>query len=347
MAKRERILWLLRYLQENSDEDHPQTTQQLLKAMEKAKHPATLNTLRGDMKALKDAGYEIGDYTPPGKATCYTWLDRELSTPELQILIDAVASSQFLTEKKSREIIRKLVQMAGPSDRASLQPGILISEHLKARSETQLLTVQEIRGAIRNDHRIAFRYMRYTGVEKTRVPRHRNTPEEYYLVSPYDTVWTDGRYYLLGYNHRAGEVRTFRIDRMDKVCEITKKTIPKLIRAGMKELTEQDIPREPKPADYRVQDYVDKVFRMYSGQERKVTLCCREPMLDQLIDRFGEDIELRKRRDGTFETTVPVCVSTTFFGWLAMYVGQITLIGPEDICEVYAEYMQRGADEMP
>ena len=347
MAIRERILWLQRYLRENSDEDHPLTTPEILKALEEAKHPATLNTLREDIKALRDAGYDIGDYTEPGKATNYTWLDRELSTPELQILIDAVASSQFLTGKKSREMIKKLVQMAGPSDRPSLQPGFLISEHFKARSESQLLTVQTIREAIRNDHRISFRYMQYTGVKKTRMPRHRHTPQEYYMVSPYDTVWTDGRYYLLGYNHRAGEVRTFRIDRMDNVYEITKENLPKLRRAGIKGSTEKIFLREPKPADYHVQDYVNKVFRMFSGVETKVTLCCRPNVLDQLIDRFGEDIELRERQDGTFETTVPVCISPTFFGWLAMYIGQITLIGPEETCELYAEHLQRGIDEVP
>ena len=44
----------------------------------------------------------------PGKNGGYYIASRNFELPELKLLIDAVQSSRFLTEKKSRELIEKL-----------------------------------------------------------------------------------------------------------------------------------------------------------------------------------------------------------------------------------------------
>lgn len=326
MATKNRIVYLMRYLQENSDENHPVTTAQIREEMAQKGCPIIIPTLRDDIESLQNAGYDIQVNETEGMSTTYSWLDREWSLPELQILVDAVSSSQFITKEKSRELIDKLVRMGAPSLRENLKPQILVSEHVKAPNQQILLSVQAIRRAIDRDRKITFKYMQYN-TDKVQVPRHAGTPEEDYVVSPYATIWNNDRYYLVGYSDKRKEVNTFRVDRMTKVKQIQKK-------------------RVPEPEDFNIQDYTDKVFWMYDGNEEEVTLCCKRHLMDQMIDKFGEGVNVSNVRRETFDITVPVHISGTFYAWVTQFIGEMTITGPGHVRDAYAEFLQEGIDDV-
>lgn len=326
MATKNRIVYLMRYLQENSDENHPVTTAQIREEMAQKGCPIIIPTLRDDIESLQNAGYDIQVNETEGMSTTYSWLDREWSLPELQILVDAVSSSQFITKEKSRELIDKLVRMGAPSLRENLKPQILVSEHVKAPNQQILLSVQAIRRAIDRDRKITFKYMQYN-TDKVQVPRHAGTPEEDYIVSPYATIWNNDRYYLVGYSDKRKEVNTFRIDRMTKVKQIQKK-------------------RVPEPEDFNIQDYTDKVFWMYDGNEEEVTLRCKRHLMDQMIDKFGEGVNVSNVRRETFDITVPVHISGTFYAWVTQFIGEMTITGPGHVRDAYAEFLQEGIDDV-
>ena len=316
MVMKPRILYLMQYLQENSDEKHPVTTAEIRKELEKRGCPVTVITLRTDIQSLIEAGYDIGINEREGLSTTYSWLDREWSLPELRILVDAVSSSQFLTKEKSRQLIGKLAEMAGPSYRDQLTPRILVSEHVKAPNKQILLSVQTIHRAIERERKITFKYMEHDLDMKLR-PRHAGTPEENYIVSPYATIWNSDRYYLVGWSDRRRKVSAFRVDRMTEVKQINRK-------------------RVPEPDWFNVQDYTDKVFWMYGGYDEEVTLRCRRELLDQVIDKFGEGVTLENVTKTFFDVTVPVSVSGTFFAWVFQYAGDMNIINPPDVREKYA-----------
>ena len=326
MATKNRIVYLMRYLQENSDENHPVTTAQIREEMAQKGCPIIIPTLRDDIESLQNAGYDIQVNETEGMSTTYSWLDREWSLPELQILVDAVSSSQFITKEKSRELIEKLVRMGAPSLRECLKPQILVSEHVKAPNQQILLSVQAIRRAIDRDRKITFKYMQYN-TDKVQVPRHAGTPEEDYVVSPYATIWNNDRYYLVGYSDKRKEVNTFRVDRMTKVKQIQKKRIP-------------------EPEDFNIQDYTDRVFWMYDGNEEEVTLRCKRHLMDQMIDKFGEGVNVSNVRRETFDITVPVHISGTFYAWVTQFIGEMTITGPEHVRDAYAEFLQEGIDDV-
>ena len=326
MATKNRIVYLMRYLQENSDENHPVTTAQIREEMAQKGCPIIIPTLRDDIESLQNAGYDIQVNETEGMSTTYSWLDREWSLPELQILVDAVSSSQFITKEKSRELIDKLVRMGAPSLRENLKPQILVSEHVKAPNQQILLSVQAIRRAIDRDRKITFKYMQYN-TDKVQVPRHAGTPEEDYVVSPYATIWNNDRYYLVGSSDKRKEVNTFRVDRMTKVKQIQKK-------------------RVPEPEDFNIQDYTDKVFWMYDGNEEEVTLRCKRHLMDQMIDKFGEGVNVSNVRRETFDITVPVHISGTFYAWVTQFIGEMTITGPEHVRDAYAEFLQEGIDDV-
>ena len=327
MPNRDRLILLLQTLKDYSDDETWLTTADIRAVLEMEGHECSIRSVRRDVRSLQNAGFKIAVSEAEGITTRYAWMDREWTKPELQILIDAVASAQFIPEARSRRFINRLAKMAGPSHVEELQPQILISEHIKAKNRDMIQTVQAIRKAIRRERKIAFRYLKYTE-DKTRVPRHAGTQEETYVLSPYATVWNNDRYYLVGWSDKRQKVATFRIDRMEVPRQLPQK-------------------RVPPPEDFDVRDYTDKVFKMYSGPEENVTLRCSMEILDQVIDRFGEDVELTDidEKKEHFTVTVPVNLSTTFYAWVFQYVGKMKITAPESVKDAYKEYLQEALDE--
>ena len=326
MAVKNRILLLKEYLEQNSDEGCSVTTAQIREHLASHGCPVTVQTLRTDIESLREAGYDIAQRDLEGMPTRYVWTDREWSTPELQILVDAVSSSQFITRKKSNELIRKLTKMAGPSAREELEPQILVSEHIKAPNEQILYIVQEIRDAIKEDKKISFRYFHYDP-EKKRVPKQDGGLDRKYILSPYATIWNNDRYYVVGWSDRRGAVSTFRIDRMET---------PKILNRK----------RKPEPEGFCIQDYTDRIFWMFGGPEEEVTLRCRNNIMDQVIDKFGEGVEIHNIRKDTFDITVPVSISGTFYAWVFQFVGEMNIIAPGHVKDAYAEYLQQAIDDV-
>ncbi len=324
MPNKDRLLLLLKTLQENSDDETWLTTAQLRAALEAEGHECSIRTLRRDVRAIQACGWDIGVRETNGLSTKYAFLDREWSRPELQILVDAVCAARFIPQKRSEDLIKKLSAMAGPSHTGELKPEILVSEHVKAKNKNMIYSVQAIRKAIDRDKKISFRYLQYTS-EKQQVPKHEGTEEEYYIVSPYATVWNNDRYYLVGWSDKREKVTVFRIDRMEVPKQLPNK-------------------RVPPPKDFDVRDYTDKVFRMYDGPEENVTLQCSMEILDQVIDQFGEQIELKNKTKKQFTVTVPVSLSTTFYAWVFQYVGKMKITSPEYVKEEYQEYLREAME---
>ena len=194
---KDRLLVLLQILQEHTDDETALTTAELLRLMEAEGQEGCKRTLRRNIQSLQNCGYNIDIRETNGMPTEYAYLGRQWTMKELQILVDAVSAAQFIPLEKSRNLVGKLSVMAGPSHVEELVPQILVSEHVKAKNAHMIYSVHVIRKAIERNRKISFRYLRFTA-EGKQVPKHGKTPEEWYVVSPYATVWNDDRYYLVG-----------------------------------------------------------------------------------------------------------------------------------------------------
>ena len=322
MSNKSRILFLLNWLKENTDEERAASAAELRKQLQDQGMNATAATLRNDIAVLRESGYDITIREENGVATWYKYLDREWSAAEVQILIDAVASSQFISKEKSRQLIRRLTTLAGPSEREHLKPGIQVEDQTKAQNEFVLYTIQKIREAIEKDRRIRFRHYEYTP-EVERKPKHGGYV---YEVSPYATIWKEDRYYLIGWSEKHGGIANFRIDRME-VPEITEAV------------------RRPAPEDLRPEDNSDRIFRMFDGPEEEVTLRFRPQLMNQITDRFGTELKLGNRKKESIDVTVKVHLSPTFYAWLFQYAGDMTIVRPEYVARQYAERMETALDD--
>ena len=328
MKGKARILTELRYLREHTDEETEVTAVDFIKALRDAGEQVSRPTLREDIAALQSAGYSIQVHETSGFPTTYQLTNREWSPQELQILVDAVASSQFITTQKSNEIIGKLQSMAGPSDRERLIPAIEVEERHKAENEQVYYIVQAIQQAIRDDEKIRFRHFEYN-MDLERVPKHDGYE---YVVSPYAMVWKNDRYYMIGFSEKHGKVIQFRIDKMG---------LPEQV---MDEETGESVRRDPPTEDFVLKDRTDKVFSMFDGKKETVKLRCRTKLISQVVDRFGLDLRITDRSEDWFDITQEVYVSPTFYAWVFTYVGGIRILEPSWVREEYAGYLKQSMD---
>ena len=115
----------------------------------------------------------------PGRSGGYYIGSRNFELPELKLLIDAVQSSRYLTEKKSRELIEKLCTQCNEQDAKLIKRTVLVSGRVKSMNESIYYNVDAIQDAIAQGKQIAFRYFDWDLGGK------RRYREKEYLASPY------------------------------------------------------------------------------------------------------------------------------------------------------------------
>ena len=78
-----------------------------------------------------------------GRTTRYHLATREFELPELKLLVDAVQSSKFITERKSRQLIKKLESLVSVHEAQHLHRQVLITGRIKAMNESIYYNVLE------------------------------------------------------------------------------------------------------------------------------------------------------------------------------------------------------------
>ena len=172
--------------------------------------------------------------------------------------------------------------------------------------------------------KISFKYLKYTIQDKNiQVERHRGAT---YKVSPYKLLINEGNYYLLAYDDKSQDMRTYRIDRM-------------------KEVTALDEPREGAEAfdAIDIETYTRRVFSMFGGEQKRVSIHFDSPLLDTAIERFGMAPDAFYRPDGEqhFVVTADVEISDQFFSWVCGFRERATIINPPDVVKDMKKFLQQ------
>ena len=303
-----KIFYILDYLQENSHQDHPVRASELISMLD-SRHNIQCDrkTVYSDILALQDYGVDIESV--PGRNGGYYIASRNFELPELKLLIDAVLSSRFLTEKKSRELIEKLCSQCSVYDARLMRRDVLVSGRVKSMNETIYYNVDAIQDAISENRQISFRYFDYA-LDGSRRYRDRD-----YQASPYGLCQDNENCYLLALSPRHG-VTSYRVDRMSDIVVLEEK-------------------REPCPelSGKALVTHANRLFQMYSGEETTVKLRFHRSLVNVVFDRFGTDIMLIPEGDEHFVFTVNVAVSPMFLSWIIGFGTKAKVLHPQSIID--------------
>ena len=92
-----KLLYLIKMLRENTDENHPMSTPDIIKYLENQGIHAERKSIYNDMECLADFGYDVVQVQSRLGGGYYLG-SREFELPELKLLVDAVQSSRFITD---------------------------------------------------------------------------------------------------------------------------------------------------------------------------------------------------------------------------------------------------------
>ena len=315
-----KIFYILDYLQKNSHQEHPVRAAELLTMLEQ-QHNITCDrkTVYSDIAALQDYGVDI--VSIPGKNGGYYIASRNFEIPELKLLIDAVQSSRFLTEKKSRELIEKLCNQCSIHDARLMRRDVLVSGRVKSMNETIYYNVDAIQEAIAQNSQITFRYFDWD------IDGSRRYREKEYTASPYGLCQDHENCYLLAHSPRHG-VTSYRVDRMSDIA-----------------LTEEKRTPCPELTGAALNEHANRLFQMYSGDAVDVKLRFHRELTNVVMDRFGHGTMFIPDGEEHFVFTVRVAVSPMFLSWLMGFGSKAKILHPVSVIEQYKALCQEALSQ--
>ena len=204
-----RTLRLMEILLERTDDTHMLNASELCTILDQEYGISTdRRTIYTEMEILDKFGLDIQQ--KKGKNPGYYIGARDFELPELKLLVDAIQSSKFITERKSNALIKKLEKLVSKYDAMKLQRQVYVSGRIKTMNESIYYTVDAIHNAIAQNKKIRFQYFQWN-VKKEMELRHGGA---YYHISPWGLSWDDENYYLIGYDSDAEQIRHYRVDKM-------------------------------------------------------------------------------------------------------------------------------------
>lgn len=316
--QRLKLFYLLDYLLEKTDETHTVKVQEIIEHFENYyKIPVEQKTVCSDLHLLDEYGYET-QYD--GRTRGWRIIVREFDTQELQLLIDSVQASRFITQKKAKELTDKLKAKASRFDRVLLERRCYVPNRVRSMNDKIFYSLDDLHIAIANDWQITFRYFYFTP------KKERAYYKKTYSASPYALLWGDNNYYLLAYE--SGKMKHFRVDKMDGIDIVRTKREGKEVFKDMK-LNERSL----------------RMFSMFSGKVQKVKIRFSNHLANVVIDRFGRDIVMVPDDEKHFTIHTDIEVSPQFFGWLCGLGRGARILAPAEVVEEMGNYV-KGIAEM-
>ena len=313
-----KLLYIRDYLERNSDERHPVGAQELIDMLARHGIACERKAVYSDIRVLQDFGIDIVNRR--GKNGGYFIASRNFELPELKLLIDAVQSSRFLTEKKSRELIKKLCQQCNRFDESLMHRDVVIDRRVKSMNETIYYNVDAIQEAISLGVQITFRYFDWA-IDGTR--RYR---EKDYKASPYGLCQDNENCYLLAHSARHG-VTHYRVDRMTDIVLTNEKRVPC-----------------PELTGARLVEHANQLFQMYSGEATSVKLRFHRSLINVVIDRFGHEVMRIPDGEDHFTFLVNVAVSPMFLSWIIGFGDRAQIVYPQSVAAECCRLAQTSID---
>jgi len=315
-VKKSRILYIKRFLEEQTDEDHPATIADILSYLSGIGVAAHPQTVKLDITQLMEAGVDV--VRNKSRQNQYFIGDGLLEMPEIKLLVDAAQASKFLTHKHSRALIDKLLSLTSVHQAEHLKNGLYLENHIKPDNEQAYITAALLLNAINTGRRVRFMYIEYTP-DKKKVYKHG---QRIYELSPWHFICDNEKYYILGYSKHHDRAVTFRVDRI---------VTPKIT----------ELPAIPTPEGFDLAAHVQSVFQMYDGPLLDVTLKCDNELMKTIVDRYGEKVKTSIADAGHFYATVKVSASKTFYGWVFGMDGAVEITAPAEAVKAYRDMLKR------
>lgn len=291
---------LLEILKEYSDEAHEMTMKEILSKMESDYMLSPdRRTIYSAVATLMDFGYDISTYDENGKG--YFLRERDFEPSEIILLTDAVYSFPFVSGELSDRLIDKLQKQLSTHQRRKLKNLSVVRSGHKTHNQQLFYNIAILDEAITNKKQVSFTYLQY-GLDKKLHPR-RTKP---YTVNPYAMVYMNEHYYLICNLVGYPRISFYRIDFISDIV----------------------VTEEPCEQRKDFHENSDDAVYAFAGTPEQISMVCDKIILDDVIDKFGKDIQLYENDEKTFTVNFTAPPKGVKF-WALQYLPHVEILKPE------------------
>ena len=314
-----KFTYLMKIMLEKTDDEHALTLSQIIAELEKYGVTAERKSIYSDFHEMTDRfGIEVIK-EQIGRETYYHVGAREFELAEVKLLIDAIQCAKFITERKSRELIKKVKGFVSEHQASQLQRQVFVNGRIKTMNESIYYSVDEIYNAIEHNKKIKFKYFSWQPDKSQYILNNGN----FFTVSPWALTWCDEYYYMVAFDDYSRQCKHYRVDKMLKPQVIDE------MREGAEQFRNLDMAA-----------YSKATFGMYGGEKKRVKIHLHNKMAGVFIDRFGKDITLRPIDEKHCELNVEVFISPQFYGWIFGLGKDVKIVGPDEVVTQMKEHLQ-------
>lgn len=319
--KKASILLILKVLEEYSDEEHFLTQQEIINKI-KQLYGIELErkSVAFSISLLQELDYDINK-SPRGG---YALLSRSFDNSEIRFITDALFSSKSINGKQAVELSNKLNSCLSKYQRRDYGFVYKSNELSRTNNKEVFYTLELIEEARRRGKRISFQYQSFdeSGEPFLKMDGYR------YIVSPYYSVNSNGRYFLIcNYREKYRAITWFRIDFMTN-AKVEEEWPIKPLQSleGMK--------------DFNITKYLNENIYLLAGDVINATIEIENPEHIVFIkDWFGKNARLYKK-EGKILADIKSNESALFY-WYMQYSETMRIVSPQSLIERVKQEAER------
>ncbi len=307
-----KLLYIIDILRRYTDDENPMNASEICERLEAMGVSAERKAIYNDIEMLCIYGYDIVKTRTPRFG--YFLGSREFELPEIYLLADAVRSADFITPKKTRELVAKLDSMLSIGQANRRERSTYIDASRKCRNEEIYYNIDKINDATIKGKKITFTYIRRRLSDNKKIV----TEEKVMTVSPYATLWQNDNYYLVGNNEKYDNLIHLRLDRMKSIV------VSELPARDFREVSNYK-------ENFDTADYAAKTFNMYGGVLKRIELRCSREILEQILDRFSDNVSIYDLSENTFSFSATAMLSDGLISWILQFGNRAEVISPPEL----------------
>lgn len=308
-----KLLYLADILKQKTDEEHYIAATEIVDELAKLDIPAERKSIYKDIDILREYGFDI-IHTGSKNRGGYFLGARDFELAEIRLLSDAVQAANFISQKKTNQLVQKIESFASENQAKILHSQVYVDNRPKCNNEEIYYTISLLDEAISDNVKVTFTYTRRKITDEFKTAKE----DKVFTVSPYALIWSEDHYYLVCNNEKYSNLMHLRIDKIKKLQK-----------------TKSPARHFSEVSDYRNNfdsaDYATKLFNMYSGEPKPVELVCDNELLEVMLDRFGDNVKIQKADEKHFLLKTNAVVSDGLTKWVVQFGGKIKVKSPNDL----------------
>lgn len=316
------IINILEILKKYSDENHRLSQNDILEKL-KTEYNMEVDrkSIRPNILNLIDFGYDI-EYKEMmrNKSSMLTdfYLNRDFTDAELRLIIDSLLFSKYIPYSQCKELIEKLEDLSSIYFRPKVKHIQGLPENMP-KNKQLFYNIDVLDEAIEQGRQVTFAYREYDTDKKLKKRKTNDEQDKRYVVSPYQMVAVNGRYYLICNHKWYDNISYFRVDRITDISQLDAPAVPiRQIKGCENGL---NLPKHMAEHIY-----------MFSGESETVIFKAEKHIVTQIIDWFGIDVRFFDETEDEITVSVDANLNAMRY-WALQYANHVKVLRPQKLVD--------------